>query len=118
MIPVKLGKMDLTIAANRGIITVKLMVNSIAAKTALESNLGQLESQLASAGIKVDNLQVTVNQSSRQESYAGYQNQHQSSGFFDQNSRQNLWRNRYHQNTTGNRNNPELDFSLTAMVIR
>lgn len=110
MIPARLGKMDLSIASHRGIITVKLMVNSMAAKTALESNLGQLESQLASAGIKVDNLQVTVNQSSRNESFAGYQNQHQSSGFFDQNRRQNQWRNRHYQNLAGNRNNPELDF--------
>jgi len=84
LVPAQLGKMELTIASQRGQVTVNLALDSVQAKQAVEKNLNQLESQLAASGIKVDNFQITVNQSSKGNAFAQYQNSYQQSGFSDQ----------------------------------
>jgi len=61
LMPAQLGKMDLTIATHRGVVTVNLALESTQAKQVVERNLGNLESHLASSGIKVDNFHITVN---------------------------------------------------------
>ncbi len=83
LMPSRLGKMELSIISHRGTITVKLAVDSIQAKQAVEKNLAQLEGRLSSTGIKVDNFQLQVNQSSRSASHSAYQQQydHSQDGF-------------------------------------
>ncbi len=72
MTPARLGQMELTIANHRGQVTVNLTLSSLTAKAAVERNLAQLESHLASSGIKVDQFQIHVNQSSRSQSGGFY----------------------------------------------
>lgn len=72
MTPARLGPMELTIVNHRGQVTVNLTLSSLTAKAAVERNLAQLESQLASSGIKVDQFQIHVNQSSRSQSGGFY----------------------------------------------
>ncbi|MCP4568300.1 MAG: hypothetical protein GY841_12045 [FCB group bacterium] len=79
--PAKLGRMELSIASHRGLVTVNLVVESTQTRLAVERNLAQLENRMAASGIKVDSFQVTVNQSSRGESFAGNYSQQQQSGF-------------------------------------
>lgn len=79
--PSKLGRMELSIASHRGVVTVNLVVESTQTRQAVERSLAQLESRMAASGIKVDSFQVTVNQSSRGESFAGNYSQQQQSGF-------------------------------------
>ncbi len=73
LMPSRLGNMELSISSQRGVVTVNLAVDSIQAKQAVERNLSQLESHLASSGIRVDNFQLHVNQASRSASYSAYQ---------------------------------------------
>ncbi len=84
LVPAELGRMELSIAANRGVVTVNVMLDSPAAKQAVERNIGRLESQLASHGIRVDNVTIGVNNSGRGESfssqYTPYQ-QHNGGGY-------------------------------------
>lgn len=72
MTPARLGQMELTITSHRGQVTVNLTLNSLQAKTAVERNLAQLESQLASSGIKVNQFQIHINQSSRSQAGGFY----------------------------------------------
>lgn len=76
LIPAQLGKMDLSISVHRGTVTVSLMLDSMASKNAVEKNLSHLESRLAAAGIRVDNFQISVNQPSKGEAFAGYYQHH------------------------------------------
>jgi len=76
LVPARLGKMELSIVSYRGSITVNLTVESAQAKSAVERNLNQLESRLSSAGIRVDNVSLQVNQSSRNASFSAYQQQY------------------------------------------
>ena len=79
--PAKLGRMELSIATHRGMVTVNLAVESNQTRQVVERNLAQLESQMAASGIKLDSFQVTVNQSSKGESFAGNYSQQQQHGF-------------------------------------
>lgn len=81
LVPAQLGKMELTIVSQRGQVTVNLALDSMQAKQAVEKNLNQLESQLAASGVKVDNFQISVNQSSKGSAFAQYQNAYQQAGF-------------------------------------
>jgi len=78
LVPAKLGKMDLSIISHRGLVTVRLTLDSLAAKQAVERNLFQLENRLTASGIRVDNFQISVDQSSKEEHFAGhyYSRQH------------------------------------------
>lgn len=75
--PANLGRMELSIASHRGLVTVNLIVESTHTRQAVERNLAQLENRMAASGIKVDSFHVTVNQSSRGESFAGNYTQQQ-----------------------------------------
>ena len=79
--PANLGKMDLTIASHRGMVTVNLTVNSHQAQQAVERSLPQLESQLVSSGIKVDGFQITVNQPAKGSTLAQLPASYQSEQF-------------------------------------
>jgi flagellar hook-length control protein FliK len=63
--PANLGKMDLTIASHRGMVTVTLTLDSGQAKEAVQRSLPILESRLAASGIRVDNFQVNAAPSSK-----------------------------------------------------
>jgi flagellar hook-length control protein FliK len=63
--PANLGKMELTIASHRGMVTVTLMLDSGMAKEAVQRSLPILESRLAASGIRVDNFQVNATPSSK-----------------------------------------------------
>jgi hypothetical protein len=81
LVPAKLGKMDLSIVSHRGMVTVKLTLDSQAAKQAVEKNLFQLESRLTASGIRVDNFQISVDQSSKDEQFAGHYYSRQQGGY-------------------------------------
>jgi hypothetical protein len=83
LVPARLGKMELSIVHHRGLITVKLALDSMQAQQAVQRNLPQLESALSSSGIRVDNFQLYVNQPSKGESFVHYQHQfdHPQDGF-------------------------------------
>jgi hypothetical protein len=70
MVPANLGRMELSIAHNRGLVTVNLAVESEQARQAVEANLTQLENHLTASGIRVDQFQVSVNQPTRQAFFA------------------------------------------------
>lgn len=70
LVPAQLGKMELSIAHNRGLVTVNLAVESEQARRAVEANLAQLESHLTSSGIRVDQFQVSISQPGRQSFFA------------------------------------------------
>ncbi len=81
LVPAKLGKMDLSIISHRGLVTVKLTLDSQAAKQAVEKNLFQLENRLTASGIRVDNFQISVDQSSKDEQFAGHYYSRQQGGY-------------------------------------
>jgi flagellar hook-length control protein FliK len=62
LVPSHLGRMEVSIVNYRGLVTVNMMVESNQAKQAVERNLGQLERQFSAAGIRVDAMQLHVNQ--------------------------------------------------------
>ena len=72
LVPSSLGRMELSIASNRGIVTVNLALDSVQAKQTVERNISQLENRLASSGIKVDNFHITVHQPNKNDA-AGQQ---------------------------------------------
>lgn len=70
LMPPSLGQMEVSIASHRGQVTVNMTVDSEQARQAVEKNLTQLEQQMASSGIKVDQFQVTVNQPVKSTAFA------------------------------------------------
>ncbi len=81
LVPSNLGKMELSIVSHRGLVTVNLAVESTQAKQAVERNLSQLEQRLASSGIKVDAVQLQVNQPSRGTTFANTHQQYYQGGY-------------------------------------
>jgi flagellar hook-length control protein FliK len=73
--------MEVSIASFRGQVTVNLTVDSEQARQAVEKNLTQLERQLMSSGVKVDQFQVNVSQSAKSHAFA--QNEHYFQGGFN-----------------------------------
>ena len=70
LVPSNLGQMEVSIASFRGQVTVNLTVDSEQARQAVEKNLTQLERQLMSSGVKVDQFQVNVSQSAKSPAFA------------------------------------------------
>lgn len=66
LVPANLGKMELTIASHRGLVTVTLNLDSNQAREAVQQSLPVLENRLAASGIRVDNFQVVASPSSRE----------------------------------------------------
>ncbi len=96
LMPPRLGKMELSIVSHRGLITVNLGLESTQAKQAVEQNLGQLERQLASSGIKVDAFQLHVNQPERTNMFAQIQQTYYQGGRWGHGGR-NFRHTPYHQ---------------------
>jgi flagellar hook-length control protein FliK len=86
LVPARLGKMELSIINQRGMVTVKLALDSMQARQIVERNLAQLESHLTSSGIRVDNFQLYVNQPSRGAAYdyQQFQYNHPQDGYSEQ----------------------------------
>jgi flagellar hook-length control protein FliK len=66
--PENLGKVDLKISIERGIVVAKFAAESQQVKELIESNLTNLKQQLTNQGLKVDQLSVTVGQQSFEQS--------------------------------------------------
>lgn len=66
--PDHLGKLDLKIVTERGIVTAQFIAENQAVKEIIESNFNQLRDVLQEQGLKVENLEVFVKQE--------FQNQH------------------------------------------
>jgi len=97
LVPSNLGQMEVSIASYRGQVTVNLTVESEQARQAVEKNLTQLEHQLASSGVKVDQFQVTVNQPAKtlafaqaEQAYQGSFGSRQGRGYQDSSRSQKL----------------------------
>ncbi len=58
--PESLGKVQVSVENNNGIMTAKFQAESRVAKEAIESNLIQFKEHLAEQGIKVDSVEVSV----------------------------------------------------------
>ncbi|MDT3699247.1 MAG: flagellar hook-length control protein FliK [Thermincola sp.] len=67
-----LGKMNLSITSENGLVTAKFNTESYRVKEVIEANLNTLKDSLAQQGIKVDQLVVNVN---TQKDYSGHQQQ-------------------------------------------
>lgn len=67
-----LGKMNLSITTENGLVTAKFNIESYRVKEVIEANLNTLKDSLAQQGIKVDQLVVNVN---TQKDYSGHQQQ-------------------------------------------
>lgn len=70
-----LGKMNLSITSENGVVTAKFNTESYRVKEIIEANLNTLKDSLAQQGVKVDQLVVNV---SSQKDYSGYQEQNHS----------------------------------------
>ena len=70
-----LGKMNLSITSENGLVTAKFNTESYRVKEIIEANLNTLKDSLAQQGVKVDQLVVNV---STQKDYSGYQEQNYS----------------------------------------
>lgn len=66
LVPANLGKMELSIASHRNMVTVTLTLDSNQAREAVQQSLPILESRLAASGIRVDNFQVIAAPSSKE----------------------------------------------------
>lgn len=58
--PENLGKINLTVMAKDGVITASITAQNEAVKSALENQLVALKENLSNAGLKVENVEVTV----------------------------------------------------------
>ncbi len=58
--PENLGKLNLTVSAKDGIITASITAQNEAVKTALENQMVALKENLSNAGLKVEQVEVTV----------------------------------------------------------
>jgi hypothetical protein len=116
LMPARLGSMELSIASQRGIVTVTLAVDSVQAKQAIERNLPQLEKSLATSGLRVDNFQLQVNQPSKGESYLAYQQQYdRQQGGFTGHQEQGFRQYSSGYNRPQQFNLPEADFQQTMV---
>lgn len=79
-----LGKMNLSITSENGLVTAKFNTESYRVKEVIEANLNTLKDSLAQQGVKVDQLVVNV---STQKDYHGYQDQNHS--YYHQNTGKN-----------------------------
>ena len=70
-----LGKMNLSITTQNGLVTAKFNTESYRVKEVIEANLNTLKDSLAQQGVKVDQLVVNV---STQKDYSGFQEQNRS----------------------------------------
>ncbi|NMC42391.1 MAG: hypothetical protein GYA46_00595 [candidate division Zixibacteria bacterium] len=66
LVPANLGKMELSIASHRNMVTVTLTLDSNQAREAVQQSLPVLESRLAASGIRVDNFQIIAAPSSKE----------------------------------------------------
>lgn len=77
--PPSLGELNIEMSVKDGAVKAHLVVESVAAKQALEAGMDQLKSQLASQGLKVSQVEITINpDAQRQQAQAQEQARDQS----------------------------------------
>lgn len=76
--PPTLGELNVEISVKDGVVKATMVAESVAAKQALESGMEQLKSQLASQGLKLERVEITINpDAQRQQAEAQAQAQDQ-----------------------------------------
>jgi flagellar hook-length control protein FliK len=59
--PPTLGELNMEISVKDGAVKATMVVESVAAKQALEAGMDQLKSQMASQGLKLERVEITIN---------------------------------------------------------
>jgi flagellar hook-length control protein FliK len=74
--PPTLGELNVEISVKDGVVKATMVAESVAAKQALEAGMEQLKSQLASQGLKLERVDITINpDAQRQQAQAQEQDQ-------------------------------------------
>jgi flagellar hook-length control protein FliK len=70
--PPHLGTIQMNVAVNEGAVTASLRTSTESARQILQSDLGSLKQMLADAGVKVDQVQVSVSTNLNQQAWNPY----------------------------------------------